>query len=176
MRVIIDGYNLLFAVGRLGPRSGKPALEGARRWLVQQLGQGATAVADVTVVFDGYGRAEAAGSSVGGETPPNPRVGVVFSRGESADDVIEELIRAEPAPRRLTVVSDDHRLKQAARRRGCAVLGCLDYIERLGEAPRGAAEQPPEETKPDAPAGEEAERWRRAFGDGGDDPLLRDPF
>ena len=50
------------------------------------------------------------------------------------------------------------------------------YFERLGEAPRGRAEMPPEETKPDAPAGEEAERWRRAFGDGGDDPLLRDPF
>ncbi len=165
MRVVIDGYNLLFAVGRLGPRSGRPALEGARRWLVQQLRQGATAVADVTVVFDGYGRAEAPGD-----------VGVVFSQGESADDVIEELIRAEPAPRRLTVVSDDNRLKQAARRRGCAVSGCLDYIERLGEAPRGAAELPAEEAKPDAPAGEEAERWRQAFGDGGDDPLLRDPF
>ena len=45
--------------------------------------------------------------------------------------LIEELIRNEASPRLLTVVSDDHRIQHAARRRGCVVLGCLDYYERL---------------------------------------------
>ena len=36
---------------------------------------------------------------------------------ESADELIEELIRTDSSPRRLTVVSSDHRLHRAARRR-----------------------------------------------------------
>jgi uncharacterized protein len=36
---------------------------------------------------------------------------------ESADELIEELILADSSPRRLTVVSSDHRLHRAARRR-----------------------------------------------------------
>ena len=38
-------------------------------------------------------------------------------RYEEADRLIEELIRADSAPRRLVVVSSDHRLQRAARRR-----------------------------------------------------------
>jgi hypothetical protein len=165
MRFVIDGYNLLFAIGRLGPRSGKAALEGARSWLTQQLRKGHPPGSDVTVVFDGAGRDEDHGG-----------VRVEFSRGESADDVIEARIRGESAPRLLTVVSNDRRLRQTGRRRGCLVLDCLDYFEQLGAAPPEAGATPLAEAKPETASAEEAERWLREFGDAGDDPLLRDPF
>jgi hypothetical protein len=101
---------------------------------------------------------------------------VLFSHGGSADDVIEELIRADPSPGALTVVSDDHRLQQAARRRGCDVSGCLDYYDAggAGRAPRAA---PPEGAgKPESSTPDELERYLKAFGECDDDPLLRDPY
>src|SRR5262249_28822191 len=86
MPLVIDGYNLLYALGRLTPRSGRDALDGARRWLVQQLRQREGPGADVTVVFDGR-------SARGPKTKEDQGdIRVVFSQGASADDVIEEMI------------------------------------------------------------------------------------
>jgi hypothetical protein len=73
----------------------------------------AAELAATTVVFDARG------------APPGlPRVldhhglAVRFAvRYESADTLIEELIQADSTPRRLTVVSSDHRIQRAARRR-----------------------------------------------------------
>jgi predicted RNA-binding protein with PIN domain len=170
MAVVIDGYNLLYAIGRLMPRTPRGALEGARRWLLEQLRSRHPPGADVTVVFDG------------GAAPPGRKgredqldLRVLFSHGESADDVIERLIQAAPSPASLTVVSDDHRLQQAGRKRGCEVLGCLDYYESDRPAPRQSeAPQPP--LKPESSSPEEVERYLQAFGDLGDDPLLDDPY
>jgi uncharacterized protein len=168
--VVIDGYNMLYAIGRLTPRLPRTALEGARRWLLEQLRERHAPGADVTVVFDG-------GSGPPGRPGRDDQLGfrVLFSHRESADDVIEGLIDADPSPRALTVVSNDHRLQQAARRRGCDVSGCLDYYEadRSTPRPEPAAEVA---AKPESSSPEEVERYLRAFGDAGDDPLLRDPY
>ena len=166
MPYLIDGYNLLFATGRLLPRAGRGALEASRKWLLVEVvrwhGAGAS---EVTVVFD------AAGAPPG--TPAarerHGDVNVLFARGQTADDLIEELIRDEPAPRSLTVVSDDNRIREAARRRGCVVLGCLDYCERWVQPRRTAAAVPPAEpVKPEAMTEQERRRWLEAFGDADD--------
>jgi predicted RNA-binding protein with PIN domain len=172
MPYLIDGYNLLFAVGRLTARSGKGALEASRKWLLVEVvrwhGPEASAV---TVVFD----ASKAPPGRSGERE-HGGVRVLFAQGQTADDVIEELIRDESSPRSLTVVSDDNRIKNAARRRGCDVLGCLDYVERWHQ-PRPVSESvpQPESAKPDDSTEEEKRRWLDAFKDI-DDPLYRDPF
>ncbi len=44
------------------------------------------------------------------------------AKSGSADELIEELIRADSAPRRLMVVSSDHRLQRAARRRKATAI------------------------------------------------------
>jgi predicted RNA-binding protein with PIN domain len=160
MPYLIDGYNLLFATGRLTAKSPRHSLDSARKALLIDLtaGHGAD-ISEVTVVFD------AAGAPQG--IPQRDEHGgarVLFSRQQSADDLIEELIRGEANSRSLIVVSDDHRIQQAARRRGCVVLGCLDYYEKLHNheihppAPPPAA--PP--TKPQ-PSPEETQRWLDAF-------------
>jgi predicted RNA-binding protein with PIN domain len=134
MRYLIDGYNLLFAVGRLNRHSGKAALEGARAWLQSQIQRfHGTMAANVTVVYDGEpGRRGA-------------EAGAVFSFEIEADDIIEQRVRQESNPRRLTVVSDDRRVREAARRKGCAVLHCLDYVEKhLLSAPAVVSELTPE--------------------------------
>ena len=167
MRFLIDGYNLLFAIGKVGPRSGKDAFPNARRWLFKRLRDRRIPGAEAVVVFDGAGGLE------GGEG-----IRVLFSGKETADDVIEELIEGESVPHRVTVVSDDRRLRQAGKRRGCVVLGCLDFdalLTRAGGKPYPAPPHAPtartEEASP-----EEVEYWLREFGEPGDDPLLRDPF
>src|SRR5438045_2460107 len=127
MPTLIDGYNLLHAMGRLTARDGKKALEGARRSLLLKVRSGHGPGGDgVTVVFDGNGAPPGAAAE-----DTFDGILVKFAHGQTADDMIEELIRAENRPGALTVVSDDHRIKHAARRRGCPVLGCLDYYETL---------------------------------------------
>jgi hypothetical protein len=173
MRYLIDGYNLAHAMGLLIARSGPRALEPARRALVAHLAEHADP-AGLTVVFD------AANAPPG--TPPEQDylgVRVLFPRKQSADDVIEDLIRDDPCPHELAVVSDDRRLREAARRRGCVSLRCLDYLEGLTR-PRPPAPAPP--AAPAAPAkpagcsGEEADYWLGRFGEAEDDPDFRAGF
>lgn len=115
MPLLIDGYNLLHASGVLPRGRGPATLERARQALLQFLLNSLTEkeLAGATVVFD------AAGAPPG--LPSELRHGpiqVLFARGKAeADDLIEELIAADHAPRKLLVVSSDHRLQRAARRR-----------------------------------------------------------
>jgi predicted RNA-binding protein with PIN domain len=97
-------------------------------------------------------------------------VRVLFAQGQTADDLIEDLIRDEASPRLLTVVSDDNRIRQAARRRGCAVLGCLDYYERLLERRAATPPPPPPDppVKPERSSPEETEQWLEVFRDADD--------
>ncbi|MFQ3592105.1 MAG: hypothetical protein SNJ82_02820, partial [Gemmataceae bacterium] len=75
-----------------------------------------------------------------------PEQGAVFSYEREADDLIEDRVHKESDPARLTVVSDDQRIREAARRKGCVVLRCLDYAERhlLRGPTRAIAVEPPE--------------------------------
>jgi len=172
MPTLIDGYNLLHAMGRLTARDGKKALEGARRWLLLQVKLGRTAGDDVTVVFDASAAPPGAPAS-----EEHDHIHFKFAHGQTADDLIEDIIHGESSPRLLTVVSDDHRIQHAARRRGCVVLGCLDYFERL-QQPTPVPPAPAVEVsvKPEGSTPEETQRWLEAFRDVPDDPLMRDGF
>ena len=163
MNHLIDGYNLLHALGRLSPRSTIDALQGARRWLFVLLRPVAVAPTSITVVFDSK------------TTSPDSRtqeiasgVCFLFSRGQTADDLIEDLIDADPNPRELLVVSNDNRIKQAARHGKAQSMGCLDYYERfLTPRPVGVekAEAPDKATESEAISAEETEHWLEVFGE-----------
>lgn len=115
MALLIDGYNLLHASGILAPGAGPATLERSRGAMLDFLAESldAALVARTIVVFD-------AGVSASGRVRAAAHRGIQvrFSAGKAdADDLIEELIRADSAPRRLTVVSSDHRIQRAAHRR-----------------------------------------------------------
>jgi predicted RNA-binding protein with PIN domain len=112
MPLIIDGYNLLHVTGITG-RHGD--LHGSREALLRYLA-GAIEPKEralTTIVFDAA------------EAPPGlPRtinfegLTVHFaSNYQDADEQIEELIATCNVPRSLLVVSSDHRIQRAARRR-----------------------------------------------------------
>ena len=46
-------------------------------------------------------------------------------------DLIEELIAAHATPKRLTVVSSDHRIQVSARRRGALAVDSEPWLDRL---------------------------------------------
>jgi predicted RNA-binding protein with PIN domain len=121
--LVVDGYN----VTKTG--YAEIPLEQQRARLVSGLGGiAAQTGAEVTVVFDGAER------MVG--LPPAPRgVRVLFSRkGETADELIRRLVRAEPAGRPVVVISSDREVADGVRRHGAYPLGSSTLIRRLARA------------------------------------------
>jgi predicted RNA-binding protein with PIN domain len=168
---LIDGYNLLHAMGILRGRVGPHGLEKARQRLLTLLCSAHGEEAGrVTVVFDaGGGRP----GSRGEEEFRGLRV--CFAVGyDEADDLIEHLIRQAAAPRQLHVISDDHRIRRAARRRHCQVVSCPDYLDaldRLRRPPPRQAAEPPDKAVP-LSAGD-TQKWLAEFADLADDPDLK---
>jgi hypothetical protein len=108
-------------------------------------------------------------------------VHVIFAvEQDQADDLIEQLIRKASAPKNLAVVSDDHRIQQAGRRRRCVVLGCQVYLVSLTkkrQERKGVPAQPI--VKPQGISEEETRHWLKEFADLAQDPNLKelsDPY
>ncbi len=127
--LLIDGYNVIAPVA-------PPARGASDRWLHDERMRLVTRLTEhledwvrkkTCVVFDA-------------SNPPRDRpssftvqdLEVKFAVGyPEADDLIEEMIAAHSSPKRLAVVSADHRIQQAARRRGCAVFDSEPWIDHL---------------------------------------------
>lgn len=177
MPYLIDGYNLLFALLGVPPsRRLRKGLERARNRLLTLLAEHAEEPSAVTVVFDA-----AAAPQPSRQEQTVQGLHVLYSaHGEQADDLIEDFIRREPAPRRLTVVSNDHRLQKAGRRRHCTVLGCAAYLDQLEKRrPRRAGSvSDGNKAVADAPSSSPAEtqHWLAEFADLADDPALKELF
>jgi predicted RNA-binding protein with PIN domain len=169
MHYLIDGYNLLHAMGVLHGRLGPTGLEKARLRLLGLL-RAAYPPAEapqVTVVFD------AAGAMAGAtEVQDYHGIRVHFAvRQPQADDLIEILIGSDSAPKQLRVVSDDHRIQQAARRRRCVVVGCEEYLRWLQRHfRRPDPKPPPEAAKPERVSAAETQQWLKEFADLENDP------
>jgi len=138
--LLIDGYNLLHAAGFARHTYGDGMLEQCRlrliRYLLNHLTQAERKRA--TLVFDA------------GEAPTDlPRqwviqgLQVVFAKpGGDADSEIERLIVRHSAPRLLRIISSDHRLQKAARKRRCRFADSEDFVEELEK--RGPISHPSE--------------------------------
>ena len=162
MRYLIDGYNLLYALGLARKNGGRAAWDRARRvlldWLADRHG---AAAGNVTVIFD-------AQNSLGGVVEEKHRgLRVLRDRGRTADDMIEDLLREEKSPETLTVVSNDGRVREAAQRRGAAVRKCNEYLDELlgpKQPTRPDRTADPAADKDVLPTADERAAWERAFG------------
>ncbi len=164
MSLLIDGYNLLHVSGIVGRGAGPGGFGRSRLALLNFLAESIDPqeLSRTTVVFDAR------------EAPPGlpsvvPHRGITVrfaTRHEEADDLIEELIRADSAPRRLVVVSSDHRIQRAARRRRAKAFDSdvwyADLIRARRERERASADAP---ARPAVPLLEEdVNYWLRKFG------------
>ncbi len=155
--VIIDGTNLLWAIQEL---PGEHEVAGEVE-LCRLLDRYLTLVSDDgQIVFDGAGPADKSQFGVVG------RLDVAFSGFKSdADSVVEEKILANTAPRRLTVVSSDRRLRRAAgERKATALKSELFWDQVLKELSRKKPAKKEPEEKRDGLTEGETEQWMDLFG------------
>ncbi|MHB1560520.1 MAG: NYN domain-containing protein [Isosphaeraceae bacterium] len=181
MRWLIDGYNVMYAAGILGPRLGREGFRRARRRFLDELAEvlPTGAGSEVTVVFDA-------------RVPPGDfpiastyrGMRVLFALGdEDADSRIEFILDRDSNPQNLNVVSTDRRIRQAARRRRARPMTAdefWDQKDRLGRPKRpqvGAANHLGQEQEPDREGPidpDEARFWVEAFRDVEHMPGIRD--
>jgi len=144
MRYIVDGYNLMHALGLVATGAAEPAFHAARvrylDWLAQKVLHKPSA--SCRVVFDAQRSKRDLGSST------HRGLIVQYSHRITADDLIENLLAVEKVFAELYVVSNDNRLKTAAIRRGAVAMSCEAFVDWL--------ELPPEWTSP--PSASEQEK------------------
>ena len=161
MTFLIDGYNLMHAVGLVSRTTAAPLFERARTRFLDWLADGVKGRdALLRVVFD----AQQAPSPSLETTHRGVRVRFAYQR--TADDVIEELVAVEQKPHAVTVVSNDSQVREAARRAECGVASCQEFTDWLigddSEYQGADAPRPPEPDKPE-PTAEETDELLRVF-------------
>jgi predicted RNA-binding protein with PIN domain len=123
VHLVVDGYNVT--------KTGYPTLplEAQRQRLVAALAAlAARTGAEVTCVFDGTARP----AGVAAIAPRAPGTRVLFSPpGVLADEVIVDLVAAEPAGRAVLVATSDGEVVRAVRGAGARVLPSAVLLARL---------------------------------------------
>ena len=169
--LVIDAYNVLHTT--LPPGLAGLDVAGLSRALTRSKWRaGRMVVVCDGVAMPGTGPAAAAtGEPAAGGVQG---VELVYSgKGRTADEVIEELVDGDTAPRRITVVSSDREVQKAARRRRAKAWTSERFISelarslaeeaqrgeqrrRVGRSGSGTREHP-------SVSDDEVQRWAQAF-------------
>lgn len=149
MRVLIDGYNLVWGAHFVGRGAEEGTLRGSRLELLDLLARTLPTVElpEIMVVFDAA------------EAPPGlptraryEGIRVRFAAEyDDADALLEEYIQQHTAPRQLTVVSSDHRVQRAAKRRRAVAVDSEDWIRQLWQQYRKTNQHHSKPSKPSGP-------------------------
>jgi len=178
MKLIIDGYNLIFADRRLpvSPRS----LERARNeliWLLTQYNMKKSH--QIVVVFDGDDRfnwlcGRYCIPMPGGSKRSAARIEIRYSTGDSsADDMIADLIGGSnrsssskrARSREVNVVTSDRSLSRTVGKQGVGTINCRDFLEDLKgtfDEPTSEFAEAEEKTRGLSP--QQVDGWMKAFG------------
>lgn len=130
MDTIIDGYNLIFQCGLQTTSTASDMLHQSRNRLLHEIASfaGVQCAKRTTIVFDAAHRPLKA-------TTNRYRIKNVLvlyaDQFDDADSMIEYLISRHAAPKKLTVVSSDHRLHKAASRRRAIPIDSAVWYDRL---------------------------------------------
>ncbi len=147
MSVLIDGYNVIYASGKLGDLMDEGRIEQARHGLISTLARYyAHRKEQVTVVFDGRT----------GHYPDSSRKSFTFEnirvqftgRNRLADDRILDTAAASAHPGEITVITSDRALAAGVRRTGAHTRESADYI---GEILRKLSDMQDERNKDSVP-------------------------
>ena len=130
MDYIIDGYNLIFQCGLQKRSASDDMLRKARQRMIHEIlaGVSKTIAKRITIVFDAAERpllAKGNSETIGG-------MKIFYAdQYDDADSMIEHLIAKHSVPRKLTVVSSDHRLHKAALRRKAIPIDSDLWFDQL---------------------------------------------
>lgn len=178
MRILIDGYNLMYASGRISRNLGPDGLRKLRHRFLTEIASALDPVDahQTTIVFD----ANDAPQHLSSRTR-HKGLDVIFAVGEpSADEYLENLIKDHPNPRQLLVVSTDNRVRLAASKRRARVSTSDEYLTHLDslKAKRNARQvdpvPAPQPERPTSVSAAESAYWLEQFSDLADSPELKE--
>lgn len=129
MSLLIDGYNLIFQTNFFGSGNDPRSLERSRKRLLDFLVNSFDEATRqrTTVVFD-------AKNAPHGLPRCEHYHGITVhfaSEYDNADAMIGDLLRHDSAPRQMTVVSSDHEVQKAAKRRRAKFIDSEAWYERV---------------------------------------------
>ena len=166
MALLIDGYNLLHVTGIFAKGSGPGAFQRTREALLRFI---AASIEEkqrkfTTVVFDATQAPPGLPS-----TAIHEEMTVRYAKNyPDADTLIEEIIENFHAPRSLLVVSSDHRIQRAARRRGSDYIDSDQWYELMQQR-RQQTRRQQQVRQPEKPQGQlsqsETDYWLKEFAD-----------
>jgi predicted RNA-binding protein with PIN domain len=169
MRILIDGYNLLFQSGLGGRARGPGWIQQARGQLINFLHahMGDHWTTSTTIVFD---KSQGKETQLDYHTQRGMRIVFAIEHPE-ADDLIEELIQAHTSPKSLMVVSSDLRVRRRAVTRRARSVDSEAFLRMLEggqflEPPTGQeAFKGDSIDEADRLSDSEVQFWLREFGD-----------
>ncbi|MBM4097834.1 MAG: hypothetical protein FJ261_13800 [Planctomycetes bacterium] len=157
---IVDGYNLLHALGLVRRSMPRKAFEVAREAFLTELGRAWSGPGHLLVCLDGH--VNPAISSIHGGQVRSRNFETRYSKSQTADDLILELVAANGDPANLVIVSGDNGITVEARSRGCAIAGCVEWYASLtesgGEARAVQVVEVPEKPESPLPGSRELEK------------------
>ena len=176
--LLIDGYNLMHAAGMARSSYGPGDLERCRvrflKYLLGHLNQ--PELIRTTVVFD----AANAPTDLPRRTQLQGMHILFADPGSDADSMIEQLIAKHSAPRQIRLVSSDHRLQKAARRRRASFVDSEVFVAELERRDARGKKNETSSQQRDSPkysgelTTEETQEWLRVFGDVPEADQLKD--
>jgi len=164
MTFLIDGYNLMHAVGSVPVGVLAKQFDAARGRFLDWLAESPALkpyFVTTRIIFD----AQHATRDWG--TTTHRGLTVTFSFQQTADDLIETYLALDPNPQKIRLVSNDQRLQTAAKRVRAKAMACSEFLDWLadpigpGDGPKDHPPAAPE--KPESSEGELAE-YLRVFG------------
>lgn len=162
--LIIDGYNLLHAAGLAKKKYAQGELEQARENLQSLLRRllSTREQEQTAIVFDTARRAP----SLSDHALRAGQIRILFSSQHgNADALIESMIEDHPTPRKLTVISSDHRIQRSARLHHALFLDSESFLgDLLRRPPKRRKPLPPHPKQTGEMTSAELEYWLREFG------------
>ncbi len=127
VQYFLDGYNAVNQIPHLAQKTIREAREGLVR-LVETGGFSGSPRNEVTIVFDGQA------GIVYFRKPSGTKV--IFSAGETADDLIKRLVERSGNKKNVYVITDDKGLSQNVRDFGAKTVGVKEFFARPHEKRR----------------------------------------
>jgi predicted RNA-binding protein with PIN domain len=154
--LIIDGHNLLHSIIKIDHES-EPFSDIQLCWIISRYLKAISETGEI--VFDGTGPRDKS------QFDNIANLEVFFAGlGTDADTVIENKIRANTAPKRLSIVSSDRRLRDAARSRKATAVKSEVFWDNLQKQLRRKKQVKEPEAKRMGLSESETKQWLEFFG------------
>jgi len=154
--IIIDGHNLLHSIVKISEKS-EPISDIQLCWVISRYLKAVGETGEI--VFDGTGPRDKGGFD------NIANLEVFFAGfGTDADTVIENKIKTSTAPKRLSIVSSDRRLRDAARARKATAVKSEVFWDNLRKQLRQKKPVKEPEAKRSGLTESETEQWLEFFG------------